>query len=261
MGDNARDSATILVPIDLHGIAPVVLKNLVSIAHNLNRDLLGLVLEDARLWQAANLSFTTEIILDSGRERGLLPTYVEQCHGQITRGTRASLLQLANQAQVKLAFDEVTGSRLSGCLSGCLSGLLSHYTQLDLFIPPRRRWRVTAPLHKIAIPRLAVLLTGEACDARVLQAAQTLVDAEQVGEVYELTTADRPAANTAALKSVLGRVATQSHLGPSASAVANLLHRSPYDLLIMPRDCLQLLSPMLAEQALSNSPGQLLLVS
>lgn len=253
MGNNAKDNATILVPIDLHGIAPAVLKNLVSIARNLNRDLLGLVLGDARLSQAAALSFTTEIILDSGRERGLLPAYVEQCHGQITGGTRASLLQLANQAQVRLAFDEATGSRLSG--------LMSRYTQLDLFIPPRRRWRVTAPLRRAAIPRLAVLLTGGACDDRVLQTAQALVDAGLVAEVYELTAGDRASINPAALKSGPAKVVSRNRISQSASDIINLLDQSAYDLLILPRDCLQPLSPALTEQALGGSPSQLLLVS
>ena len=59
----------ILVPIDLHGINRSTLETLVRIASLLDRKVLGLLLEDIRLQQVADLPFTTEITLDSGRER------------------------------------------------------------------------------------------------------------------------------------------------------------------------------------------------
>ena len=50
---------TILVPIDLHGINRGTLETLVRIARQLDQGLLGLLLEDIRLQQVADLPFTT----------------------------------------------------------------------------------------------------------------------------------------------------------------------------------------------------------
>jgi hypothetical protein len=243
---------TILVPIGLHGMTPMVLKSLVNIAHNLNRNLLGLELKDERLQRAATLPFTTEIVLDSGRERGLLPTQLEARHSQVARDTRAGLLTLARQAQVKLVFEEVVGTRLPE--------LLARYGQLDVFIPPRRRWQMVLQRARVAIPRVAALLTGGAVDDRVMQAAQALVDTGQVGELYPLT-AGNLGAKAAELRPGRTRVLPCANIGRAADALERLLRQSPYDLLILPRDCLQQLPPAMAEQVLSTSPGQLLLVT
>ena len=62
---------SILVPIDLQGIGRDTLETLVRIARLLDRGLLGLLLEDIRLQQVADLPFTTEITLIGGRERSL----------------------------------------------------------------------------------------------------------------------------------------------------------------------------------------------
>ena len=59
----------ILLPIDLHGINRNTLETVVRIASLLDRKVLGLLLEDMRLQQVADLPFTTEITLDSGREK------------------------------------------------------------------------------------------------------------------------------------------------------------------------------------------------
>ncbi len=252
MKNDAETGTTILVPIDLYGITPVVLKSLVGIARDLNSSLLGLELKDERLQQAATLPFTTEIVLDSGRERGLLPTQLEARHSRAARDTRAGLLTLARQAQVKLVFEQVTGTRLPD--------LLARYGQLDVFIPPRRRWQLTRQRARVAIPRVAVLLTGGAGDTRVLQAAQALVDTGEVGELYPLTTGNL-GAKAAELRPGRTRVLPCASIGHAAGAVERLLRQSPYDLLILPRDCLQQLPPAMAEQILSSSPGQLLLVN
>jgi hypothetical protein len=252
MADKHGRGSTILVPIDLYGIAPVVLKNLVSIAHSLDCGLLGLVLQDGRLQRAATLPFTTEIVRDSGRERGLLPASVEQHHSRIARDIRSSLHALASKEQVKLEFDQAVGSRLRG--------VLSRGHEWNVFIPPRSRWQVATLVTRVAIPRAGVLLTGGDYDVKVLQVAQTLMEAGQVGDIYQLTWGGLSEENSGELLPGRGSVIACTSIGASDSAIVSLLRHCPYDLLILPRDCLNGLSPLLVEQVLDQSPGQVLLV-
>ena len=74
----ANQGKVILVPIDLYGINRRNLETLVRIARQLDRGLLGLLLDDTRLRRVADLPFTTEITLGSGRERSLLRDHLTQ---------------------------------------------------------------------------------------------------------------------------------------------------------------------------------------
>jgi hypothetical protein len=253
MTDKSAVGTRIVVPIDLYGIPPGVLQNLVSIAHNLKCDLLGLILEDVRLQQAATLPFTTEIILDSGRERNLQLAQIERRHSQTTGDTRASLLELAGKQQVKLVFEQAVGLRTRGALASEHPG--------DLFIPPRERWRVAQLRTRPRVPRMVLLLSGGERDARLLQAAQTLIEAGQVGQVYQLTLGHGRPPDAGALTPRPGSVICHGSIGVTPAAIIGLLRGSPYDLLILPRDALAGIPAALVEQALEESPGQVLIVS
>ena len=106
----------ILVPIDLQGIGHGALETLVHIARLLDRGLLGLLLEDIRLQQAADLPFATEITLLGGRERSLLRDHLSQRHSLVSTDTRRLLNDLARRDQVELAFENAAGSRLHSAL-------------------------------------------------------------------------------------------------------------------------------------------------
>ena len=94
----------ILVPIDLHGIHREALEQLVRIARQLNRDLLGLLLEDIRLQRVAELPFTTEITLSGGRERSLLSEQLTERHSLVTTDARKLLNELADRDRGRRLF-------------------------------------------------------------------------------------------------------------------------------------------------------------
>ena len=78
---------SILVPIDIHGINRDALETLVRIARQLDRSLLGLMLEDIRLQRVADLPFATEITLAGCHERNLMRAHLSQRH--FARGVEA----------------------------------------------------------------------------------------------------------------------------------------------------------------------------
>ena len=123
---------SILVPIDLYGINRDTLETLVRIAHLLDRKVLGLLIEDIRLQQVADLPFTTEITLDSGRERNLLRHQLLQRHNVISAQARRQLQELAVSHQVELSFEDVCGDRWPSALE--------RDGHQDIFLPPRTRW-------------------------------------------------------------------------------------------------------------------------
>ena len=65
----------IVLPIDAHGINRVTLERVVTLARQLDRSLLGLILDSPELRRIAELPFTTEIALDSGRETSVAGRY------------------------------------------------------------------------------------------------------------------------------------------------------------------------------------------
>lgn len=173
---------TILVPIDLHGITRDAMETVVRLARQLDRPLLGLVLEDVRLQQVAALPFATEITLLGGRERSLLRDHLSQRHSLVSGDSRRLLHELAHREQVELVFETSSGTRLHCALE--------RGGQLDVFFPARQRWqraRPSRPANGRPFQRLGLVLAGCEQDARVLEAAALLLRAQLVADVYVLS--------------------------------------------------------------------------
>jgi hypothetical protein len=117
----------ILVPIDPHGMHPVVLETIVRIARQLDRNLLGLLLEDIRLLKIADLPFTTEISLNSGQERDLLRDHLLQHHSLINAEIRRQLVDLAARNHVELSFENAAGERWTT--------MMERHEKQDIFLP------------------------------------------------------------------------------------------------------------------------------
>ena len=256
MTSKQRRHRRILVPIDLYGISRGTLETLVRIARLLDRSLLGLLLEDIRLQQVADLPFTTEITLGSGQERSLLRDHLSQRHSLVTGDTRRLLNELAESNRVELVFEQAAGQRLHSALE--------RDDHLDIFFPARQRWQLVAtavPRSAMLIRRLGVVLTHTARDALVTDTAHLLLEAGLVGDVYIL--ADRPpeAAHLRALYRPGHRVCVQSNFHIDATSMTRLIRQCPYDLLLLPRDALAGVAPAVLDGALEKSTGQVLVIS
>ncbi len=251
-----NDSPRILIPIDPHGISRETLETLVRIARQMNRGLLGLLLDDIRLQQAAALPFTTEITFSGTRERSLLRDHLSQRTSRVTLDTRHTLLGLAELNRVDLKFEEAPGLRLHT--------VLERDGHLDVFFPSRRRWHLLAPgpaRGRAAIRRLGLLLGCGPDTARVVDAARLLIDADLVDESYVLAEGNLPPEQLAALSHPGHRLRIQCGARCDAAAITGLIQQSPYDLLLLPRSALQQIPTETLDAILDKSGSQVLVVN
>jgi hypothetical protein len=250
-----NDQRRILLPIDLHGVSRGTLETLVRIARQLDRSLLGLLLVDLRLQQAADLPFTTEITLSGARERSLLRDHLSQRHSLVSRDTRQLLGELARRNSVQLTFEDAAGHRLHTALE--------REERLDIFFPPRQRWQLLSSASSIApalIPRLGLVLPASGQAGPLLETAQTLLSAGLVGEVYVLSDHSPGTGQLQGLYRPGHRICVQSNFALNPLALAGLIRHSPYDLLLIPRDLLKAVPGATLDAALEKSGGQVLVV-
>ncbi|TDG12811.1 hypothetical protein E2F43_14710 [Seongchinamella unica] len=255
MNDN-QTRTTLLVPIDNQGVNSATLELLVHIAQQLDRRLLGLILENPRLQRVAELPFTTEILLGSGVERSLERDHLSRHHGQVAADIRRRLLALARQARIELSFEEDCGERWNAALARA--------GEQDIFMLPRRRWQFTdarSAVNSRVIARLGLLMGNDELDRRLVTTALALEEAGLVASVYALYPG-RPNMETCA-PLLLGRARchVQSGAPTDAASLANLIRRSPYDLLILGRQRLANIPPDILSAALEAAGGQIMVVS
>lgn len=246
----------ILIPIDLHSINQGCLETLVHIARQLDQGLLALLLEDLRLQQVADLPFTTEITLSGARERSLVRDHLSQRHSRVTGSTSRALNELAQRNRVALTFEETAGQRLHCALQ--------RDGEMDIYFPPRRQWlqaEMPARIRQPFINRLGLLLSGGEQDQRILDSAGALLKSGEVGDVYLLKEREPSPDQLSSLYRPGHHLSIQAGFHCDGQAIANLLRRSPYDLLLLPRDSLKPLSDDVLDSALETSGGQVLVIS
>ena len=57
------------------------------------------------------------------------------------------------------------------------------------------------------------------------------------------------------------RICVQANLNCESATMARLIRESPYDLLLLPGDCIRGIAPALLETALDRSAGQVLVIN
>jgi len=251
-----RTQTTLLVPIDNQGVNPATLELLVHIAQQLDRRLLGLILENPRLQRVAELPFTTEILLGSGVERSLERDHLSRHHSQVAADTRRRLLALARQARIELSFEEDRGERWNAALARA--------GELDIFMLPRRRWQspdARRTLDGRAIRRLGLLMGNGDFDSRLVTTALALEEAGLVGSVYALYPGKPDTETCSPLLRGRAPCLVQSGAPTDTAALTSLIRRSPYDLLIIGRQRLANIPTQMLDAALEAAGGQVMVVS
>jgi hypothetical protein len=250
----AEVKRTILVPIDLHGINRGALETLVRIARQMDRGLLGLLLEDIRLQRVADLPFTTEITLSGGRERSLLRDHLTQRQSQVSIATRRLLHELAERDRIPLHFEEAEGTRWHTALE--------KEGELDIFFPARQRWHGHRAVRgEFPIRRLGILLTDTERDQQILEAASLLLKAGLVGDSYILCRRPPLPEQLHALYQQGHQVRIQSSISASPADVARLIQQSAFDLLLLSRESLIGIPAQILDAALEKSGSQVLVVN
>jgi len=245
--------SVILVPIDLYGINRRNLETLVRIARQLDRGLLGLLLDDIRLQRVADLPFTTEITFSSGRERSLLRDHLTQRQSDVGNTTRKLLHELADHHRVAVSFEDASGNRWHTALE--------RDGQRDIFFPPRQRWHVPEQSrHSATIKRLGILLAGSPTDDALINTAAALLRAGLVGDTYVLCQRSPLPEQLHALYQPGHQVRIQSHILCTPTGISALIQQSPYDLLLLTRDSLEGIASDQLDAALDKSGSQILVV-
>ena len=247
-------SRTILVPIDLHGINRRTLETLVCIARQLDRGLLGLLLEDLKLQRVADLPFTTEITLSGGRERNLEREQLTLRHNQVSEVTRRLLNELADRERVAVSFEHAAGGRWHTALE--------RDAAVDIFFPAQHQWRTPgATLQRGDIKRLGILLSNTELDTKLLGVAAALLRAGLVGDTYILCSKAPLPEQLHTLYQQGHQVRVQANVRATPAAVTRLLQQSPYDLLLLSRQSLAGIPPGLLDASLDKSGSQILVVN
>lgn len=246
----------ILLPIDLHQIGRDKLETVMHIARLLERGVLGLMLQDLQLQQVADLPFTTEVTLSGARERNLLRDHLSRRCDRINTGTRQLLLELAERNKVDLRFEEASGHRLHCALQ--------RDGGLDIFLPPRQPWQhphQTRHSTRKPIERLGLVLPSREQGERVMVIAAALLQAGMVGQVHALVGGNVSIAELASLP-LQGRALTvRTDITLNGEAILLLIRRSPYDLTLIPRRCLESIPTDELDAALALAGGQVMVVS
>jgi hypothetical protein len=246
----------ILFPIDMHGVSRATLETLVKIARQLDRKLLGLLMEDTRLQQVADLPFTTEISLAGGHERNLLREQLLQRHNLISADTRAQLSKLATNNRVEISFRPATGARWTT--------VLARDSNEDIFLPARIRWNTQFPAlirQASIIKRLGVVLANDSTDTRMLATAESLSKANLVREIYLLSKKAPHPDQLHDLRCRNQQVRSYPNFSCSPATLLALIKQSPYDLLLIPGQCLQDIPGAELDIALEKSSGQVLVIN
>jgi hypothetical protein len=245
----------IVVPLDLHGVDRNALEILVRIAKQLDRKLLGLLLDNIRLQQAADLPFTTEVNLYSGHETELLRDQLSMRHRHISAKSRSQLNELALSNQVELSFEDASGDRWPT--------VLQRDGELDIFLPARNRWHSLSPGQQgksYPISRLGVVLTNSVANTKIIDTTAALLKADLVGDAYLLCRYPPPPEQLQNLYYREHQVRLQADFSCTATAIMSLIYRSPYDLLLLPGECLLDIPATELEAALDKSGGQVLII-
>jgi hypothetical protein len=246
----------ILVPIDPLGMHPVVLETVVRIARQLDRKLLGLLLEDIRLLKIADLPFTTEISLHNGQERSLLRDHLSQQQSVISAELRRQLADLAASNRVELSFENAAG--------GHWTTMMERDGKQDIFLPARKRWHAKAPDHRTRrniVRRLGMVLANDPTDNRIINTAASLSKANLVGDIYILSKQPPLQEALRDLYRPGHPLKLQANFSCSAEALVKLIKHSPYDLLLLPGQCLQDIPDAELEAALDKTSGQVLVIN
>lgn len=246
----------ILVPIDFYGVSRASLETLVRIARQLDRGVLGLLLEDLRLQQVADLPFTTEIALHGGGERSLQREQLSRRHSLVSTDTGLLLKELASRDQVDLVLENVAGNRLHTALA--------RDAGLDIFFPARQRWQQVPAkwaAQRKAIARLGIVLAHTAQDNAVVETARLLQRAGLVAETYVISTGALDRTQLYSLYQPGSRVCVQANLHCDPATIGKLIRQSPYDLLLLPRDCLRGIALEALEASLDKTSGQVLVIN
>ncbi|MCB1679087.1 MAG: hypothetical protein KDI16_10445 [Halioglobus sp.] len=255
MTTDVRGRRAILVPIDLHGVTRGALETLVRIARHLDRDVLAILLEDARLQRAAELPFAAEISLRGGVESSLQRQQLAHRHSRTCADALRWLRELAHSNRVALRFEDAVGVRWRAALE--------REGNPDLFFPARQRWLAHLPGRRTgsaAIRRLgAVVAQGDAC-ASLLAATAAMVRGGLAQELYLIGRDPLPAETLRALHHPGLRLRQWTGFRGDADSIEKLICQSPCDLLLLPRSSLQAIAPDHLESALESSGSQIFVV-
>lgn len=255
MPSKTRARRGILVPIDLHGINRGALETLVRIARHLDRDLLAVLLEDTRLQRAADLPFATEISLSGGPDRRLQRHRLSRQYSRTCADARRLLRELALSHHIELRFEDAAGARWRLALE--------RDGNLDLFFPARQRWHTGLPSSRMGSAlarRLGVVLAQGEVHASVLATTVTMVQAGLVQELYVIGRDPLPAEILQALHHPGLRLRQLTGFTCDTDNIERLIRQSPYDLLLLPRQCLRNIAPDNLEAALDRSGSQILVI-
>lgn len=246
----------ILVPIDFYGVSRASLETLVRIARQLDRGVLGLLLDDLRLQHVADLPFTTEIVLHGCEERSLLREQLSRRHNLVSTDTGRLLKELAGRDRVDLVLEHVAGNRLHTALARDVG--------LDIFFPARQRWQqlpARPAAQRKAIARLGIVLARTSQDNAVVETARLLQKAGLVGETYVISSGALDRTQLDSLYQPGSRICVQGNMHCDPATIGKLVRQSSYDLLLLPRECLQGIAAEVLEASLDKASGQVLVIN
>jgi hypothetical protein len=130
----------ILLALDAASHNVDALQTAISLASQLQAELIGLFIEDMDLLRSANLPFASEIVAESGEERLITTDYIERALRAWSTQVQAQLTREARKANIKCTFRTVHNRRIETLLSetGESNLLIISHSRHQLFTPIRK---------------------------------------------------------------------------------------------------------------------------
>ncbi len=255
MTDKAEQTG-ILVPIDIYGVSRTTLEMLVAMAEHLNTSLFGLILEDSRLQQVAKLPFAREIVLSTGLEREFYMDSLIRLQQTLATEVRRMFDELAASRKIQLQFETSSANR-------SLRALMRE--GMDVFFPARQRrsrLQATVPSRQTRKSRRLGILYDRGLQAsRAIDVGKSLVSDGLVREVVLIAAGPVPMDVVAAFAGLGARACIERLAGLTEHEVTDLLRRSMYDIVLVPRDILLPLFTGPLEAAMEDTSSEVLVLS
>ncbi len=226
------------MPLHGHRISESGLKALVWLAARLKANLMGLVIENQTLFEAAELPFTTEVSVATGEERELFSEPLRRRHSRLPGMLEDLFKRLTAQSGVafKLVFSAQDGYRFD-------DGATIAQTLLDLrrdvYFPAARTTRgadsrMGGPSAETWYRRVKLFYDASPAAERAIQTLHALVGSDKTTDIVLVSEGNLALALLESLSGRGTRVAVQHLSGEIGPAVQTALRHPSCELLILP---------------------------
>ncbi len=227
-----------MVPLHIKGINRHALEALVWLAARLQASLIGLIIENQTLFEAAELPFTTEVFITTGEERKLFSETLRRRHRRMPPALENEIEHLTAKSGVKfkLAYSADNGYHLG---SGATTTQTLLDMRRDIYFPATRvilgaDSRTGLLLAPTCFKRVKVFYDESPAAENAIQTLHALVGSDKTTDIVLISESNLPLTLVESLSGRGTRVRVQHLETRIGTAVESALRYPACELLVLP---------------------------